>query len=602
MATTKFHNNVGEIVPWQAQYTFPSQATKSQKQTVKLVPKNGSEFDPQNKRIRIEFPSDGYLNFQNSSLKFDLTLLKDGQPYGSMYAAAYAIREDSGILQIALPKSNILFGGYSTSKGFDDGAGNAIIASGYKLRFTLNSRTGEELFARVDETNPVSSDQISWTIGGTTNNDANNSFIINLAAVDRELRTVLLGDQTSKFYIPSATVVDSDGVTRWAATLFAEPNVRLPKQGGHALIRRLRILYGGMVLEDIQEYSTLARIMYDTTVAQEYMAGAGTLLEGTFHPSQREESVLADPIYETTTTSNAAPVPTNSSTRQIILNCMSGILNSKKLFPLKWMAAQFAVEIELNEAARALIADKDLNISYRLSNVSYISEILDFDSSFDYAFLTGLKSSGVPIKFSSWHWHTHNLQSLTQAQIHERARSIKAAFSVIKDTIVDKGVDYDIFYHDPNSAYSSSNGISQASTSADVAEYQYRVGGKYHPAQPVDCTNGSSEAYLELAKTINSLGDFTFSTSIKASDFSQHYCPPGRAATKFVMAMEFENTDVFPDTISGINGEEQSDINLTVKCKSALASGVGTNKQLWTFVNYDALLVVRDGNVVELVM
>jgi hypothetical protein len=602
MATTKFHNNVGEIVPWQAQYTFPSQATKSQKQTVKLVPKNGSEFDPQNKRIRIEFPSDGYLNFQNSSLKFDLTTTVDGAAYGSMYSGAIAVTVESNKLYAHVPVSTILFSSKPASKGFDDGAGGILIKNGYKIRFTFNARTGEDVFARVSETEAPTLVQKSWIIGGETDNTAANTIKIPLAPVDSTFRKTLFGNSNEAVFVATTSATDSDGVERWKALTFAEPNVRLPKQGGHALIRRLRILYGGMVLEDIQEYSTLARIMYDTTVAQEYMGGAGTLLEGTFHPSVREDSVLADPIYEFGFASNDAAHPTNSSTRQIILNCMSGILNSKKLFPLKWMAAQFAIEIELNDAARALIADKDLNVSYKLSNVSYISEILDFDSSFDYAFLTGLKSSGVPIKFSSWHWHTHNLQSLTQAQIHERARSIKAAFSVVKDTIVDKGVDYDIFYHDPNSSYSSSSGITQSSSGADIAEYQYRVGGKYHPAQPVDCTNGASEAYLELAKTINSLGDFTFSTSIKASDFSQHFCPPGRAATKFVMAMEFENTDVFPDTISGINGEEQSDINLTVKCKSALAQGTGSGKQLWTFVNYDALLVVRDGNIVELVM
>lgn len=601
MATTKFHNNVAEVVPWQAQYAFPSQATKSQKQTVKLVPKNGSSFDPQNKRIRIEFPSDGYLNFQNSSLKFDLNLLVDGQTFGSMRSGAVVIQENAGTIYMLVPRSNILFGGKPASKGFDDGT-NILIKDGFKIRLTVGGRSGEEFVARVAEGTSPGFDRFSWTIGGTNNDTDNNTVKIQLADIDRAIATIISGDATAKAFIASSSATDSDGVARWQPVVFAEPNVRLPKQGGHALIRRLRILYGGMVLEDIQEYSTLARIMYDTTVAHEYMAGAGTLLEGTFHPSMRGEALVADAVHELGSFAYSPSIPTNSSSRQIILNCMSGILNSKKLFPLKWMAAQFAIEIELNDASRALIADKNLNVSYTLDNVSYISEILDFDSSFDYAFLTGLKSSGVPIKFSSWHWHTHNLQALTQAQIHERARSIKAAFSVIKDTNVDKGVDYDIFYHDPNSAYSSTSGIAQSTTSAAVAEYQYRIGGKYHPAQPVDCTHGASEAYLELAKTINSLGNFSFSTAIKASDFSQHYCPPGRAASKFVMAMEFENTDVFPDTISGINGEEQSDINLTVKCSSALASGTGTDKQLWTFVNYDALLVVRDGNIVELIM
>ena len=50
----KFHSAVPEIVPWQAQYKFPSQANKIRKQTVKLVPKNGATF-AQNQIIRFEF-------------------------------------------------------------------------------------------------------------------------------------------------------------------------------------------------------------------------------------------------------------------------------------------------------------------------------------------------------------------------------------------------------------------------------------------------------------------------------------------------------------------------------------------------------------------
>ena len=615
MATTKFHNNVGEIVPWQAQYTFPSQATKSQKQTVKLVPKNGSSFDSQNRRIRIEFPSDGYLNFQNSVLKFDLTKIENGAPYSTMRSSLAIITTEGERAYLFVPntasnRSNIFF-----TKGIDNGS-SALIRPGFQIRLSNSSRSGEDIELRVkdaaDPTTVITAvTAISFPFvdsNGTADTQTKDAWKIELEYDDLfELRPKMVTDSTdstkkSISLYSNKFATDSDGVPRYQAVVIAEPNIKLPDQGGHALIRRLRILYGGMVLEDIQEYSTLSKIMYDTTVSEEYKAGAGSLLEGTFHPSHRTSGVLADAYAEFADLATKAPQAYNSSSRQIILNCMSGILNSKKLFPLKWMAAQFAIEIELNEADRALISSARLiNPNYQLSNVCYIAEIMDFDSSFDYAFLTGLKSSGVPVKFSSWHWYAHNLQSLTQAQIHERARSIKSAFSVVKDTVVDKGVDFDVFYHDANSSYSSA-GITQAAQEASISEFQYRVGGKYHPAQPVDCTNGASEAYLELAKTINSLGDFTFSTGIRASDFSQHYCPPGRAASKFIMAMEFQNTDVFPDTISGINGEEQSDINLTVKTSSSLASGVGTNKQLWTFVNYDALLIVRDGNIVELIM
>jgi hypothetical protein len=63
------------------------------------------------------------------------------------------------------------------------------------------------------------------------------------------------------------------------------------------------------------------------------------------------------------------------------------------------------------------------------------------------------------------------------------------------------------------------------------------------------------------------------------------------------MCAEFENTDVMPDSIAGINAEEQSDINLSVTLAAA-----PTSKKLEVFMHYDALLIVREGNLVDLVM
>jgi hypothetical protein len=70
------------------------------------------------------------------------------------------------------------------------------------------------------------------------------------------------------------------------------------------------------------------------------------------------------------------------------------------------------------------------------------------------------------------------------------------------------------------------------------------------------------------------------------------------AGQKFIMCAEFENTDVMPDSIAGINAEEQSDISLTIKTSGTTP----TAKQIDVFVHYDALLIIREGNLVDLVM
>jgi len=46
------------VVPFMAQYAFPSQANKSVKMTPRIPPKNGFVFTPGNV-IRLEFPAQG---------------------------------------------------------------------------------------------------------------------------------------------------------------------------------------------------------------------------------------------------------------------------------------------------------------------------------------------------------------------------------------------------------------------------------------------------------------------------------------------------------------------------------------------------------------
>jgi len=62
------------VVPFMAQYAFPSQANKSVKMTPRIPPKNGFVFTPGNV-IRLEFPAQGYVNPLTTSLSFDVSVV-----------------------------------------------------------------------------------------------------------------------------------------------------------------------------------------------------------------------------------------------------------------------------------------------------------------------------------------------------------------------------------------------------------------------------------------------------------------------------------------------------------------------------------------------
>jgi hypothetical protein len=219
---------------------------------------------------------------------------------------------------------------------------------------------------------------------------------------------------------------------------------------------------------------------------------------------------------------------------------------------------------------------------------------LEFDSAYDAAFYGGLQAGGVPIKFSSFHYHSFNLSGTTNiVQIHERARSVKAAYAVSRDTSTASTLfDSDRFFFCQAETWSS--GLISSGGQGDLQSFQWRVGGRYYPAQPVSCQYGASEALMELYKALDMLGDYTRQGGISRRTWSNHNGGLGGA---FIIAAPFENADVFPDTISGINAEEQSDIALTLVSSVAPAS-----KKLDVFMHYDALMFVRDGNTVDIVL
>lgn len=66
---------------------------------------------------------------------------------------------------------------------------------------------------------------------------------------------------------------------------------------------------------------------------------------------------------------------------------------------------------------------------------------------------------------------------------------------------------------------------SNVTTQSTLQNFQFRIGGRYFPAAPVQCStdtgstisNGGAEAYLELAKAINVVGDYRLSAPVNTN-------------------------------------------------------------------------------------
>lgn len=508
------------VVPFNARYSFPSQANKAVKLTPRIPPKSGSSFTP-GQVIRLEFPAQGYVNPINTTLEFDVTIS-------------------------------------------------------------------------------------DW---GTPNN----------------------------------------AVTRF------QNNIQ-------SIFSRVRLLYGATPIEDVINYNTIVRALTEWTATNQTNSmdhtsiaeGIGGVVVGTDGDASNNTFGLVNVrqayiqgIDNSNGTAPATPVFGNGgvkfgtcyATRRYQVNFALGLFTQDKLIPTKFMASQLAIELTLESAPACMItisgasAPSGTAATYSVSNVNLIPEILEFDASYDALFLQGLREGGVPIKFATWHTYIFSTggSSTMNLQIQERSRSVKALFAVQRKGTASA-------YLDSGALLFSSNGSLQ--------NYQYRIGGRYFPAAPVQTTtvvggavtNGGAEAYLELQKALNQVGDYRLSTSVNtlrwalppfssaiglngnsSSDSDLDYAsdittfsssvPTAKMITIgasspfsgsvgsacFAAAIDLETSNGVE--ISGLNAEEQSDISLLMQFSSAQTS---TNV-IEVYSYFDSMIILRENNVLELI-
>jgi hypothetical protein len=166
-----------------------------------------------------------------------------------------------------------------------------------------------------------------------------------------------------------------------------------------------------------------------------------------------------------------------------------------------------------------------------------------------------------------------------------------------------------------------------------------KTNDRYFPSAPVQCstsngtgmTNGGAEAYLELQKALNIVGDYRLSTPCNVlrwaiqndagpndTDFTYGYASyhPNGTPIKvsitnntnafvsnvgsqcFAMAINLETSNGVE--ISGLNAEEQADISLIAQWKKPQSIDNGPSS-LEVYVYYDAMIILRENNVLELV-
>lgn len=592
-----YGSNTQTVVPMNAVYTYPSQANKTVKSTPRLPPKNGDRFTA-GRDIRIELPAMGYINGGNTVLAFDVDL-----KYTPVLGDTSIIRFQNNI-QSLFNRASVMYG----STPVED----------------------------IPDYNQIVRSMTEWTTTGDFDQGTINDGI---------------GHSTL-------------GVSGYVPTSFPP------------------------TFDDIRSQTSVQKV----NVRQAYVHGI-SLQKRNESGNTDDQKVLGGDGYGIVPYIPEANVPSNSNTlttneiivtRRYVVQLNLGLLLQGKLLPVKYMASQLAIVLRtasnedaiywqkgyaydgtIVDAAARFTANYNTakSPSYEIKNVALIPEILEFDSSYDSAMLEGLQQ-GVPLLFSSFNGYKFaTAQATTQTlAIPERNRSIKSVFTMQKRAASDFAYDSGATFYTTGLSGISSN-VLDNNTFIDVGstlqEYQYRIGGRMFPASPVQCSlevagsqsNGAGEAYHELAKALNTVGDYRLSTpcnvlswatpvgiyydynSSKKTVLPEYdgtfdvvchgrnvqilaqveaagkmvnttaypafgYCGRsgcGMNSCCFAMAISLETSNGME--IAGLNAEEQSDISITMRWSKSQAAGM----DFLVYTYYDAMIVLFENNVVQLI-
>jgi len=556
MAThSVYYPSSSEVVtPWNAKYTYPSQANKSRKFTPRIPPKNGALFTPGN-IIRLEFPAQGYVNPLNTTIEFDVVM------YGPVNTSPYAVRFQNNIQSI-----------------FN------------RVRLLYGSDVSEDL----QRYNVLVRALTEWT---TTNQ----TDVMDQTSIAEGIGGVTVGAITTANTTPVNVVNFGFKNTRQAFIQGIEAGFLAAPVGTATAFTPFQVTGGGSALGTVPTSDLTAM-----------PSGSPALLAGQLRCVRRYQ-----------------------------INLALGVFTQDKLIPVRYMASQLVIEITLENSNSCMFqsigrSTNTVDPSYVVGNVNLIPEILEFDDTYDSAFLDGLEAGGVPIKFSTWNYFPYATQGSGQVtyQVNERSRSVKGLFAVQRRGQPD-------FQYDSHALLYDSNATTNAAGGSTMQEFQFRIGGVYYPGVPVQCSanqgsqisNGGCEAYVELTKFLNIVGDYRLSTNTSVKNwavpsiitstppvyaeydytgeqtgYNQWAIPVGLTietatcafsgtipSSCFAACTNFETSNGME--ISGLNAEEQSDISVNIKWSGP--QNVGMNVEVFTYV--DRMWVLRPNNYMDLI-
>jgi hypothetical protein len=329
--------------------------------------------------------------------------------------------------------------------------------------------------------------------------------------------------------------------------------------GPWGFFRRMRVICGGQIVEDIDNYNRLHQMFHIMKPTEKRYNDAvesfGTV-----------ESATPD-------IDNVSPSPLPKGHKQTVcFTPMSGLLSQDKFLPIRYCPIQLEFELVGSVSDAVLVGGSD---SFLIDNVQLKCDLVQLDNSLDNEYSSHLLSGkSLPINFSTFTCSSQVITSLdTSVHVQRSFTRMKSVYvSLFESGSARKEVNY--FWHPMGQADYDYN---------KELEFQMQVGSKLFPEYPI---RSLAEAFYQLRKSLG-----INSTNAQMSMIQRHY-----RTFKYVIGIDTEK--MTGASFTGYN-TKAGDL-LTLKMRGAndkIDLDNTKTYKLFYCLHYDAILNVGDSGV-----
>ena len=277
--------------------------------------------------------------------------------------------------------------------------------------------------------------------------------------------------------------------------------------GVHGIIQRIRVFHGSNLLEDIDNYAQLAKILYDFQASDDTVKGRFAVTSGT---NPQYNVTTGDTVRSVNRGANTAVTFASATVVPFAINLISlvGSLAGEKYLPLWEMtAAPLRVEMVLKSslvtALMSLAAATTVSQTFSVTGVNYCGEFMELPDSAVAAIKAG-SSSPMQMVLPSYRSYT-NSAAITTAGT-QVSFPIPAKFSSLKNIFVASRTSQgaDGLYPNSHCKYG-------------LTSYNFRVGSEVLPSTAPTII---PEFFSEAVKCFGSLADLNFQPSIDLVSYS----------------------------------------------------------------------------------